>query len=443
MTSEPWRPHPGPQTAFHRSKAFEVLYGGAAGGGKSDSMLMEALRYAHAPGYAAIILRRTYPQLSQAGALIPRSREMLTDRAKWNEEKHTWTFPSGATLQFSHMQHEADMYNFQGAAFAFVGFDELTQFTQEQYLYLFSRARTTASLPDGRSLPVRVRATTNPGGEGHDWVRRRWGAWLLDSHSTAKSGQIRWYRSDGGTDVETTPDDPQALSRQFIAAKLRDNPTLMQNDPAYVQRLEALPLIERERLLMGNWLIGPQGNVFRREWFQLVERAPEGLRWARYWDLAASTRESADYLACVAVGIAEDGTVYLRDMIRGRWEWPDQEKVLMQTMLAEPQTVHGIEKALHGIAAVQTLLRKPELRAIAFKGIDVDRDKLTRALPLSARAEQGKLALVRGSWIGAFLDEACAFTGDGKLHDDQVDTAAGGLNMLARRPAGAVTSYQG
>lgn len=452
--------------AFHRSPAFEVLYGGGAGGGKSSALLMEALRYCHAPGYSAIILRRTYPQLSQANALIPYSREVLTGRAKWNEEKHTWTFPSGspgvpgATLQFGHMQHESDMYNYQGAAFAFVGFDELTQFTEAQYLYLFSRARTTATLPNGQAIPVRVRATTNPGGEGHEWVRQRWGAWLGDEETgrrgdgetgrwgdretgRARSGEVRWYRSVGGVDTPAEAGDPDALSRQFIAALLKDNPTLMQNDPAYVQRLQALPLIERERLLNGNWLIGPQGNVFKREWFRLVERAPEGLQWARYWDLAASVRESADYLACVAVGIAEDGTVYLRDMIRGRWEWPDQEKILAQTMLAEPGTIHGIEKALHGIAALQALLRKPELRATTFRGIDVDRDKLTRALPLSARAEQGKVALVRGAWVGAFLDEACAFTGAGNTHDDQVDSAAGGLNMLARRPAPAVVSYQG
>lgn len=427
----PWTPHRGPQQLFHASPAYELLYGGAAGGGKSDSLLMEALRWAHVPGYAAVILRRTYPQLAQAGGLIPRSREVLHGRASWNEERKTWTFPSGATLQFGHMQYENDKYNYQGAAFAYIAFDELTQFSEDQYLYLFSRARTTIQQADGQPLPVRIRATTNPGGAGHEWVRQRWGAWLGEP-SAAVSGEIRCYVLADGADRETTLDDEQGLSRQFIAASVVDNPTLLRNDPGYIQRLEAMPLIERERLLRGNWAIMPAGNVFRREWFNLIEQAPKGLRWARYWDLAASTKTSADYTASVAAALAPDGTLYLRDVIRGRWEWPDQERIMVQTMLAEgADTLQGIEKALHGIAAVQALLRRPELAGMSIRGIDVDGDKLARALPLSARAEQGKVALVRGEWSMAFIDELCAFSGDGATHDDQVDAASGALQMLA------------
>lgn len=428
----PWKPHKGPQLRFHASPAFELLYGGAAGGGKSDSMLMEALRYVDVPGYAAIILRRSYPQLAQAGGLIPRSRGILgKTNARWNEERKVWTFPSGATLQFGHMLHANDHYDYQGAAFAFVGFDELTQFPEAQYLYLFSRARTTVTLPNGRPVPVRVRATTNPGGVGHEWVRKRWGAWLGDE-PTARSGDIRYYRQADDIDVETTADDPASLSRQFIAASVYDNPTLLNNDPAYIQRLQALSMIERERLLGGNWAIAPSGNVFKREWFQVVESAPDGLVWVRYWDLAASTKTTADYTASVAVAMAADGTVFLRDMIRGRWEWPDQERIMVSTMLAEPATEHGIEKAMHGLAAVQTLSRRRELAHVAIRSIDVDRDKLSRALPLSARAEQGKVALVAGPWNMAFINELCMFSGDGTTHDDQVDTAAGGLAMIAR-----------
>jgi len=172
------------------------------------------------------------------------------------------------------------------------------------------------------------------------------------------------------------------------------------------------------------------GNVFRREWFKIVEVAPEGLRWVRYWDLAASVKESADYTASVACALGPDGTLYLRDMIRGRWEWPDQEKIMVQTMLSDNGTAHGIEKALHGLAALQSLVRRRDLLRITIRGIDVDRDKLSRALPLSARAEQGKVVLVRGAWIPTFMDELTAFSGDGKTHDDQVDTASGGLAML-------------
>ncbi len=437
-----WKPWPGPQTQFHRSSAFELLYGGSAGGGKSDCLLIEALRYVHVPGYSAILFRRTFPQLAQAGGLMPRSRELFSGRASWSEERKTWTFPSGATVSFGHMAHESDMYDYQGSAFAFIGFDELTHFTEPMYRYLFSRARTTAQLPDGKPIPVRVRATTNPGGEGHEWVRARWWAWLGEE-PTAGSGAVRWFKMAGDHEVETPAGTRGALSRQFIAASVFDNPSLLQNDPAYVQRLEALPLIERERLLHGNWSIGPQGNVFKREWFKekIVDRAPENLRWVRYWDLAASTKDSADYTACVAMALGPDGLIYLRDMVRGKWEWPDQEKIMTHTMLTEPRsTTHGIEKALHGLAALQTLNRKRELLGITIKGIDVDKDKLSRALPLSARAEQGKVWLVRGPWIPAFIDELCAFSGDGKTHDDQVDSASGGLAMLSK-PSRALVTY--
>lgn len=214
-------------------------------------------------------------------------------------------------------------------------------------------------------------------------------------------------------------------------ARTADNPFL---PPDFAEVLRAQYPSQFARQELEGEFVELAGNVFKREWFRVVESAPEGLRWVRYWDLAASLQASADFCASVACALGSDGVLYLRDMIRGRWEWPDQEKIFVQTMLAEPKTVHGIEKALHGLAALQTLLRRRELLRIVIRGIDVDRDKLSRALPLSARAEQGKVALVRGAWIPAFLDELTAFSGDGKTHDDQVDTASGGLAMLAEPP---------
>lgn len=211
-------------------------------------------------------------------------------------------------------------------------------------------------------------------------------------------------------------------------ARTADNPFLPL-DFANILR-QQYPSQFAEQELEGSF-VDLQGNVFKREWFRVVENAPAGLKWVRYWDLAASTRDSADYTASVACALAPDGVLYFRDMLRGKWEWPDQERILTTTLLTERETVHGIEKALHGLAALQTLMRKPELARVTIRGIDVDRDKLSRALPLSARAEQGKVCLVRGNWIPAFLDELTAFSGDGKTHDDQVDSASGGLALLA------------
>ncbi len=216
---------------------------------------------------------------------------------------------------------------------------------------------------------------------------------------------------------------------QLFHARTVDNPFL----PAdFAATLRAQYPSQFARQELEGEFVERAGNVFRREWFRIAESAPDNLHWARYWDLAASVRESADYTASIAAALNWDGTLYLRDVVRGKWEWPDQERILIGMILSEADTQHGIEKALHGLAALQALLRRPELAAKAIFGVDVDRDKLSRALPLAARAERGKVALVRGEWIPTFLDELTAFAGDGKTHDDQVDAASGALAMLAQ-----------
>lgn len=177
-----------------------------------------------------------------------------------------------------------------------------------------------------------------------------------------------------------------------------------------------------------------EGNLFKRHWFEaIVEKAPDGLKWTRYWDLAASTKTTADYTASVEVALSAEGDLYIRNMVRGRWEWPDAKKIMIQTMLAGNGTKHGVEKALHGIAAVQELMRDRSLVNVSIQGIDVDKDKMTRALPWAARGEAGKIKLVRGEWINTFLDEVCAFPQG--THDDQVDTVSGGVQMLTSSPA--------
>ena len=199
----------------------EAFYGGAAGGGKSAALLMAGLQYVDVPGYRALILRRTFAQLSKGDALIPLSQEWLArSDARWSEQRKTWTFPSGATLEFGHVQNETDKLDYQGAAYQFVGFDELTQFTESIYTYIaFSRQRRRV----GREIagvPVRVRSTANPGGEGHAWVKRRF--------------------------IE----EP-AEGVVFIPAKVRDNPGLDADD--YEQSLMHLPDVLRAQLMEGDW----------------------------------------------------------------------------------------------------------------------------------------------------------------------------------------------
>jgi predicted phage terminase large subunit-like protein len=174
-----------------------------------------------------------------------------------------------------------------------------------------------------------------------------------------------------------------------------------------------------------------EGAMFKRQWFKTADKAPDSLRWARYWDLAASTKTTADYTASAEVAMGEDGTIYIRNMVRGRWEWPDAKRIMTETMIAGNGTRHGIEEAMHGLAAVQELRREPRLANTMIQGIRVDKDKVSRALPWAARAEAGKVVLIRGEWISGFLDEICAFPQG--THDDQVDTVSGGVQMIAFR----------
>ncbi len=178
---------------------------------------MSALQYVHVPGYSAIIFRKTFTDLQLSGALIDRSKSWLmgTD-AKWNGEIMTWTFPSGAKIQFGYMSGPDDHHRYQGPEYQFVGFDELTHFREEQYTYMFSRMRRLKT----SSIPLRVRSASNPGGIGHDWVKAR----FITSHGE---------------------------ERRFIPATIADNPYLDQ--VSYIASLMNLLPLERERLLEGNW----------------------------------------------------------------------------------------------------------------------------------------------------------------------------------------------
>lgn len=184
------------------------------------------------------------------------------------------------------------------------------------------------------------------------------------------------------------------------------------------------------------------GALFQRDWIRYLDDEPAA-HWVRSWDLAFTEKTTSDFTAGAKIGMTQDGTVVVADMIHGRWDWPKAIRVVSETAKADgPLVRQGIEVVGAQVGFIQTLQRDPELAATTLTPIEVTRDKLTRSLPLMARAEQGKLAFVRGPWNKALLDELSAFDGSGKGHDDQVDALSGGLTMLSS-PTGVITSMSG
>lgn len=259
------RPQP-KQVQFLTATEDEVMYGGAAYGGKTEAALMFAVRRREKyPGTAGLMLRRTFSDLSKEGALIPRSKELLWGRAHWNEQRKKWTFPNGSVLQFGYLQDPSDHLQYQGTIYEDITWEELTQFpSEERYEYVnnFCRSR----YPECKPLK---RATTNPGGPGHGWVRARFidiGPW----------NQTYAYTLDVGG-------SPVTLTRRFIPAKADDNPAGLEKDPTYLARLASLPEDLRRAFRDGDWdvIAGNMFTEFRRH-LHVVEPFPIPRDWVRW-----------------------------------------------------------------------------------------------------------------------------------------------------------------
>ena len=249
-----FKPNDGPQTEFLASSEREVLYGGSAGGGKSYAMLADPLRYMGHPQFSGLLLRHTTEELRE---LIFKSQELypkIWPGIKWSERKMQWTAPSGARLWMSYLDRDEDVLRYQGLAFSWIGFDELTQWaTPYAWNYMRSRLRSTAT-----DLPIFMRATTNPGGRGHHWVKKM----FIDPSP--------YNRSFDATDIDTTEvlrypaghskAGKPLFKRIFIPARLSDNPYLSQAGD-YEAMLLSLPEQQRRQLLDGDWDI-KEGAAF-------------------------------------------------------------------------------------------------------------------------------------------------------------------------------------
>ena len=306
----------GPQTDFLAAGEKDVLYGGAAGGGKSYAMIVDPLRYAHRSAHRALILRRSMPELRE---MIDKSRELYPQAfpgAKFREVEKLWNFPSGAKVEFGFLERDADVYRYQGQAYSWIGFDEITHLpTEFSWNYLASRLRTT-----DKEIQTYLRCTANPGGVGSNWVKKRY----VDSGIPNESR----VGHDG-------------LTRKFIPARLSDNPYLA-NDGVYEQMLMSLPPVQRKQLLEGNWDVN-EGAAF-------VEFDPEvhivspfqiPLTWER---IKGIDYGYASESACVWGAVdRSDGTLIIyRELYRKGLTGEDLGRIITDMEMQDPFSVSGV-----------------------------------------------------------------------------------------------------
>ena len=311
-----FHPNEGPQTEFLAADEKDVLYGGAAGGGKSYAMLVDPLRYAHRKAHRALILRRSMPELRE---LIDKSRELYPQAfpgCKFREVEKVWNFPSGAKIEFGFLERDADVYRYQGQAYSWIGFDEITHLpTEFGWNYLASRLRTTDS-----EIKTYLRCTANPGGIGASWVKKRY----VDAYTPNES----FLGGDG-------------LTRKFIPARLTDNPYLSE-DGVYEQMLMSLPPVQRRQLLEGNWDIN-EGAAF-------VEFDPDmhivtpfqiPLTWER---IKGIDYGYASESACIWGAVDRtDGTLIIyRELYRKGLTGEDLGAIITDMEMEDPFSVSGV-----------------------------------------------------------------------------------------------------
>ncbi len=311
-----FHPNEGPQTEFLAAPERDVLYGGAAGGGKSYAMLVDPLRYAHKGAHRALILRRSMPELRE---LIDKSRELYPKAfpgCKFKEVEKLWNFPSGAKIEFGFLERDADVYRYQGQAYSWIGFDEITHLpTEFAWNYLGSRLRTTDS-----SIETYLRCTANPGGVGAHWVKKRY---------------------VNPIDPNTSFTGKDGLSRRFIPASLVDNPYLAE-DGRYEEMLKALPPVQRKQLLEGNWDVA-EGAAFVE--FDPNNHVIEPFYIPSIWERVKGIDYGYASESCCVWGAVDrsDGTLIIyRELYRKNLTGLDLGRIITEMEIDDPFSVQGV-----------------------------------------------------------------------------------------------------
>lgn len=446
------RPQPGPQEKFLACSADVAVYGGAAGGGKTFALLLDALRWTNLPGFTGIIFRRTTPQIKNPGGLWDESMKLYTQISGANPSASilNWGFNgSQARIKFSHLESDDAVYDHQGGQYAFIGFDELTHFTWKQFTYMLSRNRNASC-----GIKPYVRATTNP--DADSWVASFIDWYIGDDGYPImeRAGRIRYFTimDDeviwGDTREEVADKagiDPVFVKTfTFIPASIEDNKVLLKNDPGYLANLNTLPLVEKERLLRGNWKIKhAAGLIFHRSQIEIVEPThPEAsaitLKRVRSWDLAGTkiTSESPDPDRTAGVLMGYDTiskNVYILDLIHFADQAAAVRKAISDAAEADGKTCTVTipqDPGQAGKDQADSIAR--ELPRNKVVKIRPTKSKIVRSEPFASAWQNGRVKLVRGPWNIKLLTELEGFP-DPNYHDDIVDACADAYNFLVEK----------
>jgi predicted phage terminase large subunit-like protein len=462
----------------------EVFFGGAAGGGKSVALLMGALDYVQTPGYAALILRKDFARLELAGGLIPMSHVWFRETdATWVASRRQWIFPNKekpglfpATIMFGYLNRPLDKFRYASSEFQYIAFDELTDFTEEDYLFLFSRLRRNTSV----KVPLRMRSASNPGGPGHAWVKERFiGGEPGDGGQ--EPGECGVGNSDCGMDALSEPCF-RKQGRIYIPSRIEDNEHLDAEE--YRQSLLHLPAVERERLMHGDWSVQKDGLI-QAEWLRYyveTDKFVEVPRGAGSGDprptgtpgqmellepsgkIVATIPEGACYRF---VTIDPAGTSAERTQeLRGReaswsvvqvWDQPRGEVAKFLLLRHQERRRVGFSRLCDLIREVRAAWR-PErvfiegeklgraVQDILYGEMPIQcvspgvKDKATRAGPLIVKLEQGEVFLPKynTTWRPKFEAELLAWTGDERQAADQIDAAAYAAIVVGERKGGTI-----
>lgn len=436
-------PQSGPQTAFMACTADICIYGGSAGSGKSFGLMLEAMRYPKkVPGFDSVVFRRNTTEVRRPGGLWDESMK-LYPHAKGIPINHqlTWRWPGKGSVKLSHLEYDTTVLEWHGSQIGCACFDELTTFSKYQFFYIMSRNRGMT----GIRPYIRASCNADAGSWVADLIQWWWDP-VTGYPIKERSGVVRyfvrgnddmlvWYDSKAAALRANPQLKPEMIkSLTFIGAKLADNPALMRNDPGYLGNLMALPQVERERLLGGNWKIRPSaGLYFNRAWVRVVDIAPPVVAWARGWDLAA-TPETAendpDWTCSVKMGRLADGSylVIHATFLRGTPAEVERQ-VLNLSSQDGPECTVGLPQDPGQAGKAQVLQFVRLLAGYPMDSSPETGDKLTRFSPFSAQAEGGNILVLRGDWNERWFQMLEGFP---ELpHDDEIDATSRAFSLVA------------